>query len=365
MQTLRYLDLFSGVGGFRLAIERASRAAKLSSQCVGFSEIDSHALKTYSSNFDVSGEADLGDITQLSLDDVKALPDFNILFAGFPCQPFSLMGFKKGFDDTRGTLFFQIANILSVKQPDFFILENVRGLKTHDGGKTFSRIMSVLEQDLGYHVRVELFNSIDFGVPQHRRRLYFIGVKDAKAFDKINQAQFPALNKSRDYPTVWHLLERVVDDKYYLSERILGTILAHGSGNYYSKSEINRLQARPLTASMHKMHRANQDNYYSDAFINGSFEAGRVKPAARGAGRIRRLTPTEAFRLQGFSDLFVDNARKAGVSDTQLYRQAGNAITINVAEDVLSEMFRLAFEPYAAGTPYLAFKSARPIPKLA
>jgi DNA (cytosine-5)-methyltransferase 1 len=331
------LELFAGIGGFRTAIERAAKTNNAKVECVGYSEIDKNALKTYKANFGVKEtELEIGDITSLDSDKkIKTLPDFDILLAGFPCQPFSLMGEKGGFADSRGTLFFQIAKILAVKKPNFFILENVRGLKTHDGGKTFERIMQILTKDLGYNVRPELLNSVDFGVPQIRRRLFFIGVKNGKTFKEIAGLDFSKRARRSRFKTTWHLLERKVDDKYYLSKKIIKTILEHGSGNYYSKSEINRIVARPLTASMHKMHRANQDNYYSDNFIYGKFDGKNVIRENKYDGRIRKITPLEAFRFQGFDDSFVKKAQVAGVSDTQLYRQAGNAITVNVAEAIL------------------------------
>ena len=147
---VKYLELFAGVGGFRSAIERAAKSNGVKAECVGFSEIDSNAIKTYKANFDMEqGELEIGDITSLDSDDkIKKLPNFDVLLAGFPCQPFSLMGEKEGFADSRGTLFFHIANILAIKKPEFFILENVRGLKTHDGGKTFGRIIQSLQRIL-------------------------------------------------------------------------------------------------------------------------------------------------------------------------------------------------------------------------
>ncbi|MBI2572225.1 DNA (cytosine-5-)-methyltransferase [Candidatus Woesearchaeota archaeon] len=338
---LTYLDLFSGIGGFRLAMSRASKSIGIKSRCVGYSEIDKYALTTYRSNFDTDDEIDIGDVTRLnSVAEIrKSLPNFDILFAGFPCQPFSLMGMKKGFEDTRGTLFFHIAEILAIKKPPFFILENVRGLQTHDGGKTLQRIISVLSNELGYMTEVKIMNSVNFGVPQIRRRLYILGSKNKKVLTELDLNSISWKRKPK-YQTTWHLLEKKTDEKYYLSERILKTILAHGSGNYYSKSEINRLVARPLTASMHKMHRANQDNYYSDDFIQGVFKDGDVSKVSINKKGVRKITPLEAFRLQGFDDFFVKNAAANGVSDTQLYRQAGNAITVNVAQSVLENLFQ-------------------------
>lgn len=344
---IKYLELFAGVGGFRTAIDRAAKSAGIKAQCVGFSEIDKNALDTYRANFPIGNdELDIGDILFLdSSTKIKKLPDFDALFAGFPCQPFSLMGAKAGFKDTRGTLFFHIAEILAIKTPDFFILENVRGLKTHDGGKTFDRIIQILTKELGYSVRWEMLNSVDFGVPQHRRRLFFIGVKDKKIFEDVARLDFQKAKKRNKFETTWHLLEREVEDKYYLSEKMIKIILEHGSGKYWSKSEINRLLARPLTASMHKMHRANQDNYYSDDFIHGEYDGQKILHGDKGASRIRKITPLEAFRLQGFNDSFVKKAQRTGISNTQLYKQAGNAITVNVAEALLGSILQ--------GTSYL------------
>lgn len=341
---IKILDLFSGIGGFRLATEKAAKKAGTGYTCVGHSEIDKNAIKTYKANFLIdSKEKEIGDICNLGSESKikKELDNFNILFAGFPCQPFSMMGLKEGFADERGTLFFQIEKIIKAKQPELFILENVRGLKTHNNGETFNKIMDILSKKLKYHVRAEIFNSEDFGVPQTRRRIYFIGCRDKKLFKEIDKLKL-ANKKSNKYPTTWHLLDKEVDDKYYLSDKLLKTILSHGSGNYYSKSEINRIVARPLTASMHKMHRANQDNYYSDAFINGDYDkktSSVVLTKSKKDERVRKITPKEAFRMQGFPDSFVEKAKKENVSDTQLYKQAGNAITAKVAETILEEIF--------------------------
>ena len=343
--TVKYLELFAGIGGFRSAIERIAKKSNIFTKCVGFSEIDPYAIKTYKANFKTAdSDLEIGDITSLNTNKkISQLPSFDVLFAGFPCQPFSLMGKRGGFEDSRGTLFFHIANILSIKKPEFFILENVRGLKTHHGGKTLERILEILRDELGYSVRAEVLNSLDFGVPQVRRRLYLIGVKNKKTFKHISDIDFKNTKRRSKYKTTWDILEQKVDDKYYLSEKIIKTILAHGSGKYWSKSEIDKTLARPLTASMHKMHRANQDNYYSDNFINGKLVNGKLIPIeSNKKRRIRRLTPLEAFRLQSFDDSFVVKAQQAGVSDTQLYRQAGNAITVNVAEDILRSLFKAA-----------------------
>ena len=330
---IKYIDLFSGVGGFRKALTDVAKNKRLHTRCVGFSEIDKDAIKTYRANFRADrGELELGDISKIKTSD---LPDFDLLFAGFPCQPFSIMGKQDGFTDKRGELFFDLARVIGDKQPRFFILENVRGLFTMQGGEVYKRILSILQLKLGYHISVFILNSRDYGVPQTRRRLYILGFKNRED-SMLNPPPVVDL-KETQWPTVWHLLERKVDDKYYLSERLKKTILMNGSGNFKAKSEANQLIARPLSATMHKMHRACQDNYYSDRFIFGKYDKNKEEVILNKTmpDRLRRITPLEAFRLQGFEDSFVANAKRAGVSDTQLFRQAGNAVTVSTVKSVL------------------------------
>ncbi len=333
----KYIDLFSGIGGFRVAFEKACNRTGNKCECVGFSEIDLPAIKTYKSNFECEqSEIDLGDVKLLN---VNSLPEFDFLFAGFPCQPFSLMGAQKGFTDTRGTMFFYIEKILQKKKPRFFVLENVRRLITHDNGETYKKIIDILENKLGYKTKTWVLNSNEYGVPQIRRRAYIVGFLEEKDFEKVEQ---PSPLKSKKYPSTWHLLEKEVDKKYYLSKKLLKTILSNGSGKFKSKSEINQIIARPLTATMHKLHRACQDNYFSDNFVQGNWDNINKKVILNNKedSGIRRITPLESFRLQGFSDRFVKNAIKNKVSNTQLYRQAGNAITVNVAEEVLTNILK-------------------------
>ena len=354
---IRYLDLFSGVGAFRHAVMRSCGRYKLNCRSVGFSEIDKNALKTYRANFEIhKDEIDFGDIANITGEEIKkvnlnfsdyrkynkrinsVLPDIDMLFAGFPCQPFSLMGKGNGFADTRGTLFFHIERILDAKRPSFFLLENVRGLMTHDSGKTLDIMTKILEKKLGYSTVTWMLNSSDYGVPQTRRRIYILGFRDGKVPENLMKPPEKTDLRTTSKPTTWHMLERDVDKKYYLSDRIIKTILSNGTGNYYSRSEINPIIARPLCATMHKMHRASQDNYFSDRFIFGEYKKteNTIKENKRRKNRIRRITPKEAFRLHGFPDSFVKNAQKAGVSDTQLYRQAGNSVTVNVVEKIMN-----------------------------
>ena len=230
---IKYIDLFSGIGGFRHSFEESLKKTKHTGECVGFSEIDPFAIKTYQANFNSNKEINFGDITKI---DAKKLPSFDFLFAGFPCQPFSLMGKKKGFADTRGTMFFYVEKIIKEKKPKFILLENVRGLLTHDRGRTHQAIVDILEKKLGYKTVTWMLNSSDYGIPQTRRRMYLLGFLDEKMGEKIHEPKRKKLTKS-----TWHLLEKNVDNKYYLSDKTLKIILSNGSGKFKSKSEINQL----------------------------------------------------------------------------------------------------------------------------
>ena len=288
---MNVVSLFSGLGGLDK----------------GFADTGYNIV--WASDFDKANFGDhivLGDINEIPL---EIIPDCDILIGGFPCQPFSMMGQQKGFEDTRGTLFFRIAEIVDDKikrgkKPKAIILENVRSLRTHNNGKTYKEIHRVLQDVLGYNVFCDILNSADYGIPQTRNRTYIV------CFDNQN-AKFIFPQKEKLKKTLQDLLEPEVDNKYFLSDRILPTILSNGTGGYKAKSEIDLEIARPLCATMAKMHRACQDNYVTQK------------------GRIRRLTPRECARLQGFEDSFV-----IPVSDSQAYKQFGNAVTVNVSRAV-------------------------------
>lgn len=301
---MRVLSLFSGIGGLDAGFEKAGF------NIVWANDFDKYAVETYKANYD--HEIVQGDINEIALD---TLPTFDVLIGGFPCQPFSMMGSELGFEDTRGTLFFRIAEIVkhqidNNRKPKALILENVRSLKTHDKGRTFKTIKKVLEQDLGYKVFDDILNTADFGIPQTRNRMYIVCFANEKV-----EFKFP--DKVKLELTLQDLLEESVDEKYYLSKKILPTILSNGTGGYQAKSEIDLKIARPLCATMGKMHRACQDNYVTQN------------------GRVRKLTPRECARLQGFDDTFV-----IPVSNGQAYKQFGNAVTVNVAEAVAKEVRR-------------------------
>lgn len=295
---MRILSLFSGCGGLDKGFVDAGY------DVVWANDFDKYAVQTYQANF--GNHIVLGDINEIEITD---LPNFDILIGGFPCQPFSMMGEERGFEDARGTLFFRIAEILKYKierdeKPSVVVLENVRSLKTHNKGKTFKTILRILEKDLGYKVFYDILNTADYGIPQTRNRTYIVCFANEKANFSFPRKQ--SLNS-----TLQDLLESNVDDKYFLSDRILPTILSNGTGGYKAKSEIDLKIARPLCATMAKMHRACQDNYVTQN------------------GRVRRLTPRECARLQGFDDDFL-----IPVSDTQAYKQFGNAVTVNVSRAV-------------------------------
>ncbi len=299
---MKVLSLFSGIGGLDAGFE------KTGFKIVWANDFDKYAVETYKANYD--SPIVLGDINEIPLD---SLPDFDILIGGFPCQPFSMMGFELGFEDARGTLFFRIAEIIkhkieAGKKPRAIILENVRTLRTHDKGRTFKTIKRILTEELGYTVYDSVLNTADYGIPQTRNRTYIVCFAN-------NTAEFVFPEKQTLILTLQDLLEHDVASKYFLSDTILPTILSDGTGGYKAKSEIDLKIARPLCATMAKMHRACQDNYVTQN------------------GRVRRLTPRECARLQGFDDGFT-----IPVSDSQAYKQFGNAVTVNVSAAVAGKV---------------------------
>lgn len=342
---MRHLELFAGIGGFRRAMDLLTQDHIMKFHCVGYSEIDPKAVKTYCANYhpDMDGEIAMGDIVEFTNDvnNITNLPDFDLVTGGFPCQTFSMMGKQAGFNEDRGLMFFHIIDILREKKPRYVLLENVKNLKNHDKGRTYKRIKEELEA-LGYSVFTDIFNTARFHLPQTRNRLLIFATTEPVPdnFEEIFTCEnvadtFENVHKklsTSDYVTVNDLLLREVDPKYFLSERIKPTILADGSAKFKSRSDINMSIARPLTATMHKMHRACQDNYYSQDFIESHGNVNPVKTMTKeelAQLPIRKLTPEEAFMLQGFPATFAQNGRKAGVADGSLYKQAGNAVSVN------------------------------------
>jgi DNA (cytosine-5)-methyltransferase 1 len=346
---IKHLELFSGIGGFRQAIELLCRDFDLHCSTVGFSEIEPNALSTYRANFETNGEIEIGDIVAFVNEkgNIRDLPDFDLLTGGFPCQAFSMMGKQKGFKDLRGNVFFQIMDIVKIKKPQVILLENVRNLITHNKGATFETVIKAIN-NAGYkYVYYDVFNSRDFALAQNRNRVYILATKTAlpKDFKFDSRAIANGFRAIMDKTSLMKqqyttdILDKEVDRKYYLSEIIKPTILSDGSKNFKSKSDIDQLVARPLAATMAKMHRACQDNYFSDEFIQCTdkeeYSKRTFTKEELARKSIRRLTPKEAFNLQGFDNVFYENAKKTSVSDSQLYKQAGNAVSVNTVYAIL------------------------------
>lgn len=343
---IQYAELFAGIGGFRKAAELITRDTDVSFKCIGFSEIDNHALTTYGNNYRLNGEVRIGDITHFIQDrkKLKSLPETNLLLGGFPCQSFSVLGKKLGLEDERGRILFSIHELLRKKQPDFIVLENVRNIITHNKGQTLNEILSFFKKHKYKYINYVVLDSQNFGLPQKRARIFFVCSKkklnieltEEKIIQNFNSIEQHSLHIYKD---VLNILEKRVDKKYYLSEKIKHTILADGSKNFRSKSQIDLSIARTLTATMVKLHRACQDNYYSDDFIlKGKSHINTVKEKLY-KKPVRRLTPSEALKLQGFDGDFYTNAIKAGVSEHQLYKQAGNALSVNTGYALLHYLF--------------------------
>ena len=280
---IKFIDLFAGIGGFHQAFHN------LGAECVFVSEWDSNARKTYEANFknispNIFKEENrlfVGDIKKI---DPKTIPDFDILCAGFPCQPFSQAGHKKGFEDTRGTLFFDIAKILNEKKPKAFFLENVRGLLNHDNGNTMKVIKRVLEEELGYNIFYKVLKASDYGVPQNRPRLYIVGFKDDVDF------KFPKPVK----------LKKTMSDIFNgKAEKEIGFTLRVGGRG----SNIND--------------RRNWDSYIVD-------------------GTVRRLTHKEGLKMQGFPDDFI-----FPVSEAQAMKQLGNSVAIPAIQATARKMLEV------------------------
>lgn len=349
---MNHLELFAGIGGFRQALTLLGNDFNIPQRTVAFSEIDENAVKSYKSIYNTDNEIEIGDIVAFnqSPENIESLPNINLITGGFPCQAFSMMGKQRGFDDMRGNVFFQILEILRVKKPKYVLLENVRNLKTHDKGKTFAFILESLK-NCGYeHIYYDVFDTEDFGLAQKRNRVFIFATTE-----KIDNIDFSSKTIKSVFDSIQNetsllhqksthdVLEKIVEEKFYLSDTIKPTILSNGTKRYHSKSEINPLIAKPLTATMVKMHRACQDNYFSDGYIQSEepIEYSKITYTKDELckQRIRKITPKEAFLLQGFSEECFEKAFLSGVSNSQLYKQAGNAVSVNTVYAIMYYLF--------------------------
>jgi len=298
-----FIDLFAGIGGTRLGFESAG------GKCVYTSEWDTASQKTYFANF---GEVPNGDITKI---DAKTIPNFDILLAGFPCQPFSTIGQRKGFEHaTQGTLFYDIARIIKEKNPKGFMLENVPGLLNHDGGKTFKVIMSTLDE-LGYKASYKVLDSSKFGVPQQRKRIYMVGFRKDLVNDDF-EFDFPEGTNDKVY--INKFLESNVEG-YSISERLQKSyIYKKDDGRPLVIDKNSKIHVKTLVATYHKIQR-----------LTGTF----VKDGPTG---LRLFTVNECKAMMGFPKDFV-----VPVSRTQMYRQFGNSIVVPVVSSVAKEVAKV------------------------
>lgn len=295
--TARYtsIDLFAGIGGIRLGFEQTGAV-----QTVFSSEWDRFAQKTYKANF---GDDPHGDITQI---DEKDVPDHDILLAGFPCQAFSQAGRKLGFEDTRGTLFFDVARIIKEKRPKAFLLENVKNLKSHDKGRTFETIQKTLDE-LDYETHVMLFKARDFGAPQNRERIYIVGFDRRLSYSKEFQRPVP----TGESTSVGSILEKgPVDPKFTISDRLW-------------EGHQNRKKAHKEKGNGFGYSLFNAKSPYTNTLSARYYKDGSEILIEQKGKNPRKITPREAARLQGFPEEFI-----IPVSNTQAYKQFGNSVCV-------------------------------------
>lgn len=362
---MRIFSTFSGIGGFELGAHAADQTIEF----VGYSEIDKYAIKVYEKHF--KGVPAYGDITKIN---AKELPDFDCLVGGFPCQAFSIAGKRRGFEDTRGTLFFDLARILREKQPRYFVFENVKGLLSHDSGNTFRTIIATIDE-LGYDCQWQVLNSKNFGVPQNRERVYIVGhlrgtprpeVFPIGGYDGKNIRQVngdvhqdyrvydiagcaPALAANRGGGAASHPFVKIPEaTKKGYAEATTGQAINLSVPN--SKTRRGRVSdvAPTLDTGMQQhtlQPMVRTENMNGDGFWNdytGTIRAGasRNNNLLDDTVRIRRLTPKECERLQGFPDDWTSMSTNGAVSDTQRYKMCGNAVTTNVVQAVFERLLR-------------------------
>jgi len=323
--SFKFIDLFAGIGGFRLAFQN------LGGKCVFTSEWDKYSKLTYRANF---GELPFGDITKPNTK--SYIPDnFDVLCAGFPCQAFSIAGKRGGFEDTRGTLFFDVAEIIRSKRPKAIFLENVKGLRSHDKGKTLETILNVLRDDLGYYVpEPQIINAKDFGVPQNRERIFIVGFRGDLG---ISDFEYPSkIAKKVVLSDV--LEEKEVSVKYYLSDVYLETLRNHrrrheskGNGFGYEVISNDGTANAVVCGGMGR-----ERNLVVDRRLTNFKPVTNIKGEVNREG-IRKMTPREWARLQGFPDTF-----KIVVSDAQAYKQFGNSVAVPAiqmtAKEIISKL---------------------------
>lgn len=380
---MKFLDLFAGIGGFRLGMESAGH------ECVGFCEIDKFARASYKAIHDTRGEIELHDITTVSDEFIRGVGRVDIICGGFPCQAFSIAGNRRGFEDTRGSLFFEIARFASILRPRYLFLENVKGLLNHENGITFETIISTLDE-LGYNVEWQVLNSKDFGVPQNRERVFIIGhlrgertrnVFPISGESEQSDHQPPKIEiigntknpngtskgtKSVVYgsggvvgtltATDYKEPKQVAIKQFgilqpnfnqcgvvYETDGIAPTIRAYQGGGLEPKIRVKEATSKGyaeaevgdsvnLSHPNSKTRRGRVGKQVANTLLTGESQ-GVIEPDFR----IRKLTPRECWRLQGFPDWAFDKAQEVN-SNSQLYKQAGNSVTVNVIAAIAKEL---------------------------
>ena len=382
---MKFLDLFAGIGGFRLGMESAGH------ECVGFCEIDKYARASYKAIHNTKGEIELHDITAVSDESIRGIGSVDIICGGFPCQAFSIAGHRRGFEDTRGTLFFEIARFASILRPKYLFLENVRGLLDHDGGATFETIIRTLDE-LGYDVEWQVLNSKNFGVPQNRERVFIIGhlrgTSGRKVFplsgdgasitceqpkiNKVGNIRKKGKSQSGDVVSIDSLtptlcstttqkdpLKVLIENEIkqfgilqpnfnqcgvvYETDGIAPTIRAYQGGGLEPKIRVKEATSKGyaeaevgdsvnLSHPNSKTRRGRVGKQIANTLLTGESQ-GVIEPDFR----IRKLTPRECWRLQGFPDWAFDKAQEVN-SNSQLYKQAGNSVTVNVIAAIAKEL---------------------------
>ena len=309
--TFRFVDLFAGIGGMRIGFEGAG------GQCVMTCEIDRFALETYKLNFQPSGEHKFFfDITDV---DSNAIPEYEVLVAGFPCQPFSIAGLRKGLQDSRGAVFLEILRILETTQPKAFLLENVKGLLAHDGGATFLYMTNLLEE-LGYHLKFEILNSmVHANIPQNRERVFIVGFLEQDSADNFT---FPRpIKLSRSIQDALEL--DMIDQKYFYNQR------------YKCFEALSLAMTSEETLYQWRRHyvRENKSNVCPTLTANMG-AGGHNVPLVKTEDGIRKLTPRECANFQGFPQAFKFPKQ----SDSRLYHQLGNSVTIPLIRRISKEI---------------------------
>jgi DNA (cytosine-5)-methyltransferase 1 len=382
--SMKFLDLFAGIGGFRLGMEMAGH------ECVGYVEIDKFARQSYEAIHDTEGEWTAHDITSVTDDDLRLLAEqygsIDVICGGFPCQAFSIAGKRGGFNDTRGTLFFEIARFASILKPKYLFLENVKGLLNHEQGRTFGTILNTLDE-LGYDAEWQVLNSKDFGVPQNRERVFIVGhlrgertrevfpirsedIKTHKKPKEVSQQNrvigfetaFGGSNGSPVFEGYMRTLDQsdsrgvILIQKerdFKIQEPKIVIQKTHGATTSVKRDETGTLQVARLDKvpcvleepAIKKVGHLESDSGNTGIIYDPEGIAptqlaqhGNAVTKITTGYRIRKLTPRECWRLQGFPDWAFDRARDAGVSDSQLYKQAGNSVTVNVIYEIAKRL---------------------------